>query len=430
VRRTTPYVGAAHTVDSSRGRPVTWGAVWLSLALCGVSIAWALSLSENTADARLMAWVVSATGLLIGFYLNLLVHELGHLLVAWAMGLKVLGLRILSLRVGLARRVDAGTNGHVLVDVVRARRWVPVRMSLMLVAGPLANLAVAAASAAVVSNQAAPLMLREGAVGVTVAALFGGIGNLLPFRRRSGQESDGRKVLRWMFRPGDVQERIKLALDVAAVKAGGTPQPTANPSAPAGDRHQQLVAAAADPRPEVALAGMSELLRTRPRFDDGWRDYDVVVGFAARTDVAAGVRAGVGGNYALALALTHLRSLEPGVLTDPDAPDVARIAELARLAVTADPESLTARTSVGLVRVLQGRATDARTVLIDVHAGEAPALRARAYAVRGIAEAALGDLDAARRLAAMAHRTLPDEPLNAVLDNVIMRHSPPVAGTS
>src|SRR5262249_10356267 len=153
-----------------------------------------------------------------------------------------------------------------------------------------------------------------------------------------------------------------------------------------------------------------QLLRTRPRHGDGWQDADVVAAFAARPDIAPDARAGVAGNYALALALSHLRSLGPGVVTDPDSPAVARIADLAALASAADAALLVARTSLGLARVLQDRAGEARAVLIDVPAHEKPELRSRAYAVRGIAEARLGDLDQALRLAAGARRTSPDEP--------------------
>jgi Zn-dependent protease len=404
------------------------GAV-LAFAWVGVTVVWAISTAEETTDVRLLACILSSVGLLAGIPLNLVAHELGHLLMARAMCLRVLGMRIGGIRLGLARRAGALSNSHVLVDIVQVRRCARARMILMLVSGPVANLLVTAAAAAVIANEHTSPVLRQVTVGVASAGLFMGITNLLPVRTRAGQESDGLKVARWLVRPKQAQAQIDLRMDLARLRSGVISQPGQSGSSHLRDRRQHLRSAVTDPRPEIAVAGMRELLRARPRDDNGWQDLETVAAFTTRTDIAAVTRARVAGNYALALGTSYLRALPDGQVTDPEAPDIARIADLAQLAVAADPESLAARTSLGLVRILQDRPGEARTALIDVPPDEQPALRARAYAVRGIAEARLGDLDQARRLAAATRRTSPDEPLSRLVEHLVAQHRPRATDT-
>jgi hypothetical protein len=64
---------------------------------------------------------------------------------------------------------------------------------------------------------------RDIAFGITLAALYVGIGNLLPTRLRSGLESDGRKVVRWLVRPSAAREQIRLAVDLARLQAHPPP---------------------------------------------------------------------------------------------------------------------------------------------------------------------------------------------------------------
>ena len=48
---------------------------------------------------------------------------------------------------------------------------------------------------------------RDIAFGITLAALYVGIGNLLPTRLRSGLESDGRKVVRRLAQAPDAWQQ-------------------------------------------------------------------------------------------------------------------------------------------------------------------------------------------------------------------------------
>jgi Zn-dependent protease len=420
----TPHLAAEVGIDPGPARSRSVVGSVLAFAWVGATVLWAISMAGDTADVRALACILSSLGLLIGIPLNLVAHELGHLLMAWAMCLRVLGMRIGGIRLGLARRAGAISRSHVLVDIARVRHGAPARMILMLVSGPAANLLVTAAAATVITNEYTSPTLRQMTVGVASAGLFMAITNLLPVRTRGGQESDGLKVARWLVRPKQAQAQIDLRMDLALLRSGVTSQPGQSGSSHFRDRRQNLRSAVTDPRPEIAVAGMRELLRTRPRHDDGWQDLETVAAFTTRTDIATTTRARVAGNYALALGTSYFRSLPDGRVTDPDAPDIARIADLAQLAAAADPESLAARTSLGLVRILQDRPREARTALIDVPSSEQPALRARAYAVRGIAETQLGDLDQALRLAAAARRTSPDEPLSRLVEHLVAQQRP------
>jgi hypothetical protein len=419
-----PHLAAEVGIDPGPARPRSVVASVLALAWVGATVVWATSIAGDTGDVRVLACILSSLGLLVGIPLNLVAHELGHLLMAWAMWLRVLGMRIGGIRLGLARRAGALSNSHVLVDIALVRRGARARMILMLVSGPMANLLVTAAAATVIANENTSPALRQMTVGVASAGLFMGITNLLPIRTRGGQESDGLKVARWLVRPKQAQAQIDLRMDLVLLRAGVISQPRQSGSSHPRDRRQHLRSTISDPRPEMAVAGMRELLRTRPRNDDGWQDLETVAAFTTRTDIAAATRARVAGNYALALGTSYLRSLPDDQVADPDAADIARIVDLAQLAATADPESLAVRTSLGLVRILQDRPREARTALIDIPSSEQPALRARAYAVRGIAETKLGDLDQALRLAAAARRTSPDEPLSRLVEHLVAQQRP------
>jgi len=160
---------------------------------------------------------------------------------------------------------------------------------------------------------------------------------------------------------------------------------------------------------------MTDLLRRRPRYDDGWHEFDVVARFVARRDVPAEARAKVGGQYSLSLALAYVNSLDPGQSTDPASPTVRRIEQLAELAFAADRESLPARTSLGFVRVIQDQPTEALAVLMDVAVDASPVVRARADAVRGIAEVELGNSDNAYALATLAREMSPNDPMVKLL---------------
>jgi hypothetical protein len=292
--------------------------------------------------------------------------------------------------------------------VGRGQRWLPARMVLSLLAGPGANLVVAAVAAGVASDPSWSVGTRSVAAGVSVAGIFVGGGNLIPLGTVPASGLDGPKALRWLVRPAAERARVQLALDLARLRAGASLSPSASSSRLTW--RDQLRASVADPRAEVAVAAMTELMTRRPRGDDGWQDADHVAAFAARPDVAGSVRAALTGNYALSLAAAGLRT------GTPSDPQVTRVAELAELARAADQESIQARTAYALARIAQGRPADARAVLIDVPVSASAELQARALAVRGIAEVELGDRAQAERLGAKARSLSPGSPLVRMLD--------------
>jgi Zn-dependent protease len=395
--------------------------VLVGIAATGATFVWSAGIVPSVSGSSRMSdadaiWVwASLIGLGIGAVPHVVAHELGHLLAARALRLRVVSVRVGPLRFGRPDQSVAGTGGHVRVDLAHARRWVPMRMGLLALAGPAANVAVAMATATtVIANRSVSTGLRTQAVGVTVAGLCLAIGNLAPRRLTGDHETDGRTALRWIFRPADARARV-------AVKAGSTRQRVIPPPSVATTRQRRefLLSTTADGSPEIAVAAMTELLRRRPRWDDGWQDFEVVERFAARPDLPADVRAQVAGQYALSLALAHVVSLGPSGPTAPDSPEVRRMTQLAELALAADPQALPARTALGLVRVVQHRAAEARTVLVDVPTNASPVARARACAVLGIAETELGDLDQARELAALARRNAPDDSVVKLLETFL-----------
>lgn len=369
---------------------------------------------DHVTSAAATCFALALGALLVArFVVHVPVHEVGHLVVAMALRMPVLGVRVGPFSTGLQRR-SPQSHGHVLVDLARVLRWRPLRMSLMLLAGPAANLVVAGVVAAIAADPGRSTDVRAVAVGVALAGAHVGIGNLLPRVTSGGTSNDGWKLVRWVTRPAVEQARVQLAIDVARLGVS-----TPRISSASTDRLDRLRAATHDPRPELALAALVELIKGRRRHDDGWTDADAVARIAARPDVAGDVRAVVSGNYALALALGHVGRMPPGESVDPGSTEVRRIAELAELARAANRDSLVARTALGMARVLQDRPAEARAVLVDVPSMEQAGHRARAFAVRAMAESALGATADAARLAATARQLAPEETAVRVLDAML-----------
>jgi hypothetical protein len=354
-------------------------------------------------------------GYLVAIYPHIAAHELGHLLAALVMRLRVLGLRILAFQVGMARTVPASA-GHVLVDVTRVRRLAPLRLTVLALAGPAVNLAGALVTARIALDHSAPLDVRYLAAGATVVGAQLGVSNLLPLER-GGLVADGLNAWRWLRHTGAQRARIALAVDLAKLQTIAS----ATAYVPGEERRRYLLDAVADPRPEVARAAMTELLRWRPFGDDGWQDVHVVAAFARRTDLAPELRARVSGNYAMSLAVAMIRS--QGTLESAEAREekVRRVGQLADLACAAQGSSLAARTARGLAFVLADQPARAQALLIDVDSMATDEARARAYVVRGLAEAELGDVDQAGRLLGFARRIAPSEPLVGLLGAVLSK---------
>jgi hypothetical protein len=425
LRRIGPV--AAVVASSATGTPrertgfgrMALGAL-LAFAALLATLTWAGELIGPNPDSESSdaVWIWAAfIALPAAAYLLQVVHELGHLVAAKALGLRVIGMRLSVLHVWSHTKLP-GTGGHVMVNLNGDETRLPLRMVLFALGGPAAVLVVALATATIANDQSAPLWLREVSVGVCVAAVCDALANLLPRRIGDDLASDGWKALGWAFRPAVQRARLEDRLDLARLRLAAASTPLS-----AGHQREYFRTAVDDPRPDMAMAGMTELLRRRPRRDDGWDDFDVIARFSARDDISPAARASISGNYSLSLSLAYLSSLRAGEQTDPHAPTVQRIEQLAQLALAADRESLAGRAALGLVRVLQDRPAEAQTLLVDIDRTASPVSQARAYAVRGIAEAELGDLSQAVSLGLVARKLAPAEVLLEVLDAVVQQKS-------
>ncbi|HXH78688.1 hypothetical protein [Nocardioides sp.] len=433
VRRTSrEAMSAAQTSPASEG----WGSVGsikafdVLVALAGtvVTFVWAAGVlpaaSESGRASGVEAFWVSASliGLVAGSALHTPIHELGHVLAAAAVRLPVVSVRVWNLRFGRPDLALVGTSGHVTVELADALRGLPVRMILFSLGGSAAVVTVALATAStVIANPSAPTGLRALAVGFTVAGFCDAVTNLTPRRLSRDQESDGRTVLRWIVRPTAARADVY-------VRSRPVPQHPL-PTLLSGTKTEQhrrahLLSEIGNKHPDVAIAAITELFRRRPRWDDGWQDYDAVATFAARDDLPSDVRAKVSSQYCLSLALAYLVMLRTDEATDPESTKVRLMDELAELALAAKRGSLQARTAMALVRIIQMRPAEARALLGDVESSASPTVQARARAVLGIAEIRLGNLDQARALAAQSRRIAPTDSVVKLLHTLLAPTAP------
>ena len=164
--------------------------LWLSLlALAGV---FALVGALAVDPVRGLDWVgilgFAGASLLV-FPLHIVVHECGHLVAALLTGLRVTGVRLLSLRHQSAVVVEP--TGPAL----------PVRMTAFILAGPLANLALAAL-AWQLWRASLPTPVRLVAAFAAVTGVIFAAANLIPIRPSSPSlDPDGLNLLRWVSRP-------------------------------------------------------------------------------------------------------------------------------------------------------------------------------------------------------------------------------------
>lgn len=197
----------------------------------------------------------------------------------------------------------------------------------------------------------------------------------------------------------------------------------AEPSGAAADEADldRLRRQAGDRRAAVARRAVEALVRAHvagegtQRSGEIWHDAPLFVRFAARDDVPARVRAAVAADIAYALAVVYLVELGTA-RTDPSSSQARWIAEVAELGYHADEDSIQARSSLGLARLVQDRPAEARAVVFRLTI-RAVLTRDHALAltVRGFAEIELGDSAQARRLAKAAARVAPDQILTRAL---------------
>jgi hypothetical protein len=180
--------------------------LWLGRAVAGLIWAFALVMlaalclawQDQSATALTPYWLYYGA-LLGGTALAIVVHELAHLVACLALGVPVRAFRLgrqpapIRFRV---RKVHVGLNwaSHGLVEHCgTSSAW---RLAVITLAGSLADLLVAAALAGLpllAPGLAVTGRLAAWAVALVFAAI--GLANLVPFRTRKGQLSDGARLL-------------------------------------------------------------------------------------------------------------------------------------------------------------------------------------------------------------------------------------------
>lgn len=177
---------------------------------CAVSIVMAaLCIGVWKADSLspVAAKAISITFFLLAIPFLVLLHELGHLLVAVALSWRVpilcvgaFSLRFSPLLFKYGRPAFTGAAGAI-VAVPPDRATSRMESAAISAGGPAANLIVAAV--AVWAALQAPRSSTAAALFMAVAAisLFSGLYNLIPFRARSGQGSDSLHILAALLGP-------------------------------------------------------------------------------------------------------------------------------------------------------------------------------------------------------------------------------------
>ncbi|MFJ5901600.1 M50 family metallopeptidase [Streptomyces sp. NPDC093064] len=329
----------------------------------------------SVALAWFVLWVV-VTGLGMT-----VVHELGHLLVAWILRMRVTGVRFLS------RRSRVGVP-HVAMDPDPGSRWLPMRFIATMLAGPLANLACAAFCLHLSER---PGVTGTGRALLLVPVIWGGatgLLNLVPVAQRyGGLLSDGAQILRWATRPTEMRAALaaksvlaQLAQDRATLSRGELPDLA---------RLRRIVDGG-----DRASVGPAALILMTASARSGQLAYDAAR--LARVAGASGLDPSAAGALASGIAWYRANAALAARVRDRVVPDPARLEELAALAELAyakTPEPPLTRCALALVHCLRDRPKAARDLLVDPDIGLAgPADRVNTYAVRALAELQLGDL--------------------------------------
>jgi hypothetical protein len=314
---------------------------------------------------------------------HILVHELGHLVVALAVRLPVTEVEVAAgpstrVRTWAGVQVRIGLSGRrsgVQIGRVYGRRWLAPRMVAMFLGGPAANLIVAALAAiaapAAGNGGRAPLLM------VAAVAFLRLVINLLPIPNPIGSDFDGWQALRWLLRPHHLTRRL---LGFEALKAAyraweaGEPMDRAALTTLLNSPDRLVAASAALALLDTADAGqLTELLRDRNRLR--W------------LATARGVPRETGSGI--------LVRLVDGLIDQPS--DRTALAAAVEMVQAIPGETMPA--TLAYLRLRQGRPASARHVLENADISAAgPEVRASALAVRAMVECALGDLAEAHRL--------------------------------
>ncbi|MFC4245218.1 hypothetical protein ACFOYW_17755 [Gryllotalpicola reticulitermitis] len=370
-----------------------------------------------------------AAGYLIGACLQVVPHELGHLVVALVLRLPVRGAAIGRLRIGPVAPSKA-LGGCIALDVDRLPpRALPLRMILFALGGPLSGLLCATAAAAVAMDPAASLAARNLSAAVACAAAAVQIWNLLPLKSSTGGRLDGLNVVLWLTAPSAQWAQLQHLRAVAELRRTMPTSPVELADFPSLER---LRCGLRDPHPQSAVRALRLLYRSlpidallNPVDDDTWSPEaatqarlaaPTILEFARRADIPKELRADAAGAFAQVLAMVCAYE---DIVADapPLSENLAQATDLAEFAWQMRPGWLPNQSTLGLIRLFQRRPADTRALLINISTGQGKDNedRARAYSIRGLAELDLGNAALAERLAELASAEAPHEYLSRVL---------------
>jgi len=202
-------------------------------AFAGIEIAEALKIDWRALfpkDAGLGTWVIGAASLVLGFWLQVLLHEAGHALAGIAAGLRPLAFGVGPLR--LERSGDgwrfrwggrlSGISGFALLLPSAERPPTRAEQAIYLLGGVLAN-AVVAFAALWALAASPPEVVRGLLVALAATGLFLGVVNLVPFRS-GGWLSDGAGLWSLWRKPGLAFASMALQQAVQASMDGARPR--------------------------------------------------------------------------------------------------------------------------------------------------------------------------------------------------------------
>lgn len=378
---------------------------WVTAAMAIVTAAGMVVLvSELGAPDEAEAVQIAAgglAGLAVGPLVHLIGHEVGHLVAAILLRLRVLDVRLFGISF-TGRADDVAAHHAVIVDLFAPRRLVTVRMVLFAAAGPAANLVIAWLAYLVGRDPSQDIALRAGAAALGLFGVAYGLGNLLPYRSGS-QHSDGLTVLRWSISSRDRLTELDHARTLTKL-----------PASSGEDLVTQLRQAAVSALAAADGPATQHLLRELTERDDGtpddlWAEADLMT----RVSQVRGVEPDVVVqccsplSFELSLRCAH-RLLTAG--EQPTPAELATLVELAEAGHHAVRESVPATYALAMARGMEDRVRETRQLLVDLPLlGETERTIARVHAVRAFAEVDLGQKTLADQLIVKAEHHDPGE---------------------
>lgn len=197
-----------------QGRALT---IVLFLAWIGIGIAIVFMLDRQPQGLRIVPFGLAVAGFLIGLWIHVALHEVGHALAGILAGQRVFGAGLGRWRLERGQHrwrlrrsaTRSGLGGFVAlapVDPSADSRW---RQCVYLSGGVLMNLGVAAAGFACLRLTTPGAGWVALLTGFSLAALMLGVVNLLPFRSH-GWHTDG--LAMWLLLRGGREGGLRMAI--------------------------------------------------------------------------------------------------------------------------------------------------------------------------------------------------------------------------